>query len=253
MRTLIDSGRSSAGVVGSVGRIDHQQFDGNLGNGQARFSHNFGFAQVNLSGGGLWTNNNTFGGDAVLRGAYAVPEIITKIPKTSIHITATGLYSPGEVNPDVNTLGGRIRADWLDAWKILNTTFTPYGSYTYIHTAVAGFTDKSSPFFWNKHSDEVNTARYGLDAIIGVTSRINVLARLEGAHRFEGHSNNVTGQYLSGPSLSFPGIAYKQDWLRGAVGVEGKVGKSFIGVLLNATSQGPVTSYWLTASYRAAF
>jgi hypothetical protein len=253
MRTLLASGQSSAGAIGSIGRNDHQGLNGGLGNGQLRFAHNFGFAQFNLSAGGLWGNNDTFRGDTILRGAYVIPEVISKIPQTTIHVTATGIYSPGEVNPDVSTLGGRIRADWLDAFKILNTVFTPYASYTYIHTSIARFTDKSQSFFWDQQSDQVNTARYGMDAVIGVTSRVNLLARIEGSHRFESHSNNVTGHNLSNQGVSFAGVAYKQDWIRGGVGVEGRLGNNFIGLMLNATSQGPVTSYWLTTSYRAAF
>lgn len=92
-----------------------------------------------------------------------------------------------------------------------------------------------------------------MDAVIGVTPKMNFLARVEGSHRFESHSNNITGRNLSNQSFDLPGLAYKQDWVRGAGGVEGRLGKSFIGLLLNATSQGPVTSYWLTTSYRAAF
>lgn len=260
MQTLLSPGQSSAGAVGSVGRIDHQRFDANLGNGQARFSHNFGFAQVNLSGGGLWTNNNdTFRGDATLQGAYAVPEVIFKIPKSSIHVTATGLYSPGKINPDVSTLGGRLRADWLDAVKVRNAAFTPYASYAYIHSSIASFQDSIHPLpvSWDHHADQVNTARYGIDAVIGVTPKINLLARIEGSHRFESHTNNTTGR-ITGVvppiDLNLPGIAYKQDWVRGAVGLESKIGKRhFFGILLNATSQGPVTSYWLTTNYRAAF
>ncbi|WON73530.1 autotransporter domain-containing protein [Nitrosospira sp. Is2] len=254
MRTLLSPGQSSVGAVGSGGRNDHQGINGNLGNGQMRFAHNFGFAQFNVSAGGLWGgNNDAFRGDTTIRGAFVIPEVITKIPGTTVHITATGLYSPGEVNPDVSTLGGRVRADWLDAVKISKTGFTPYASYTYIHTSIKGFMDKTTPFYWDQHSDEVNTARYGLDAVIGVTKRINLLGRIEGAHRFEAHSNNITGRDMNGAGFSFAGLAYKQDWVRGAVGIEGKLGKNFVGVLLNATSQGPVTSYWATASYRAAF
>jgi hypothetical protein len=256
MRTLLAPGQSSVGTVGTAGRNDHEGFSGNLGSGQLRFAHNFGFAQFNVSGGGLWNNNDTFKGDTTLRGAYVVPEVITKIPQTTIHLTATGIYSPGQVNPDISTLGGRVRLDWLDAIKIHKTAFTPYASYTYIHTTVASFMDKSVPFLWDNHSEQVNTGRYGLDAVIGVTARINLLARVEGSHRFESHSSATSGQIIGGmtpTNLNFSGQVFKQDWMRGAVGVEGKLGKHFVGLLLNATSQGPVTGYWVTASYRAAF
>lgn len=256
MRTLIPVGQSSVGAIGTAGRNDHQGFSGNIGNGQLRFAHNFGFAQFNVSGGGLWNNNDTFKGDTTLRGAYVVPEIIAKIPRTMIHVTATGLYSPGEVNPDVTTAGGRLRMDWLDAFKIHKTAFTPYASYTYLHTNVASFMNKSVPFLWDSHSEQVNTARYGLDAVIGLTERVNFLARIEGSHRFESHSNNTGGQttaLVSGINLNFAGQAFKQDWMRGAVGMEYKWRKHFVGALLNATTQGPVASYWVTASYRAAF
>lgn len=254
MRTLVARGQSSIGATGSVGRNDHQGFNGNLGNGQLRFSHNFGFAQLNLSSGGLLNpNNDTFKGDATLHGAYVIPEIIAKIPQTPVHATLTGLYSAGEVNPNVTTAGGRLRFDWLDALKIGKTAFTPYTSYTFIYTGVASYLQNAGvPILWDNHSDHVDTARYGLDAVYGLTTRINLLARVEGSHRFEDRTSNVTGQ-RAGINLDLPGQTYKTDWMRGAVGVEGKVGKHFVGVLLNATSQGPVTSYWLTANYRAAF
>lgn len=105
MRTLLAPGQSSAGAVGSIGRNDHQGLNGGLGNGQLRFAHNFGFAQFNISAGGLWGgNNDAFRGDTILTGAYVIPEIIAKIPRTSIYLTATGVYSPGQVNPNVSTL-----------------------------------------------------------------------------------------------------------------------------------------------------
>lgn len=274
MRTLLEAGESSVEVTGNLGRNDHQGLKGNFGTGQVRFAYNLGFAQFNLAAGGIWSDNtalrtssiivntsdpngalgqsppipNTYKTATTLHGAYVTPEIIARVPGTPLHVTLTGLYFPGEINPSVTTLGGRVRADWVNAFKIGKASFTPYGSYTYVHTKVGRFLEKT--VLWDKDSDHVNLVRYGIDAVYRLHPKINLLTRIEGAHRFEGNSSNV--QLLNGSGEGI-GQAYTQDWVRGGVGVEGKLGKSLAGIMLNATSQGPVTSYWLSISYKPTF
>ncbi|SEN54468.1 hypothetical protein SAMN05216404_105112 [Nitrosospira multiformis] len=276
MRTLLEPGATSFEVTGNLGRNDHQGLKGNFGNGQVRFAYNLGFAQFNLAAGGIWSDNtalrtssirvtnpnpdiggtltfpNTYKTATTLHGAYVTPEIIARVPGTPLHVTLTGLYFPGEINPNVTTLGGRVRADWLNAFKIGKASFTPYGSYTYVHTKVGRFLEKT--VLWDKDSDHVNLVRYGIDAVYRLHPKINLLTRIEGAHRFEGNSNNDQGlnEGVMG-GIQGLGQAYTQDWVRGGVGVEGKLGKSLAGIMLNATSQGPVTSYWLSISYKPTF
>lgn len=81
------------------------------------------------------------------------------------------------------------------------------------------------------------------------------MGTLEGVHRFEKTSSNVSGEVLGvgGFTFDFPGQSYDQDWLRVGLGAETKIGGGVASLMLNATTVGEIPNAWLAVRYQATF
>jgi hypothetical protein len=54
-------------------------------------------------------------------------------------------------------------------------------------------------------------------------------------------------------AFDLPGARYQRNWVRGGIGIGGKIGNGNASLMLNASTKGEAASYWLAASYRIAF
>lgn len=147
--------------------------------------------------------------------------------------------------------------DWLDAFALGATQFTPYMSHTYLQTKTDGYTESggSFPVTWDSSKDRTNISRLGLDAVHPVNAKIVLLGRIEGAHRYEEQGSRVKGEILGdgGYSFNLPGMKYRQDWLRMGTGAEASLGTGVASVMLNATTEGGNPDYWINAGYEIKF
>ena len=99
----------------------------------------------------------------------------------------------------------------------------------------------------------IRDRRIGVDLVSPLKANLNMLWRLEQAYRFERQATNATGQILGLSGFQLPGQNYRPNWMRAAVGIEGKLGEGTGSLMLNATNQGGSPAYWLAASYRVDF
>ncbi|HUH60972.1 MAG TPA: autotransporter domain-containing protein [Candidimonas sp.] len=274
MRGLLPPGRYAVWVGGDAGRQNSGRYDADQGIAE------FGFAkslnsnlQFNIALGHNYRREHTGMGDTTtLRSTYVLPELTYKLPDTSLYATVSGYYSDGDMEikrtylnagtpvqsrgkPNVSTAGARLRVDWLDAASWGRTAFTPYASLTYMRTHLSGYTERGGgfPARWDSRQEHATTARVGLDAVHPLNDRVNLLGRLEAAHRFESEGAQAKGQVIGLYGFALDGQRDKRNWLRAGLGLESKLLDGVGAVMLNASTQGGASSYWINASYRWVF
>jgi probable HAF family extracellular repeat protein len=274
MRGLLPLGRYSVWVGGDVGRQNSNPYDANQGIAE------FGFAksltanlQFSIALGHNYRREHTGLGDTTtMRSTYVLPELTYKLPDTSLYATVSGYYSDGSMEikrtylnagtsaqsqgkPNVSTAGARLRIDWLKAANWGRTAFTPYASLTYMQTRLDGYIEQGGgfPVQWDSRREHATTARVGVDAVYLLNERVNVLGRLEAAHRFENKGAQAQGQVIGLYDFALDGQRDKRNWLRAGLGLESKLLGGVGAVMLNATTQGGESSYWVNASYRWVF
>lgn len=274
MRGLLPLGRYSVWVGGDAGRQNNDQYDAKQGIAE------FGFAksltanlQLGVALGHNYRREDTGLGDTTtLRSTYVLPELTYKLPDTSLYATVSGYYSDGDMEirrtylnagtsaesqgkPGVTTAGARLRVDWLNAASWKRTAFTPYASLTYFQTRLDGYSEQGGgfPVQWDSRREHATTARVGVDAVHPLNDKVNVLGRLEAAHRFEREGAQARGQVIGLYDFALDGQRDKRNWLRAGLGLESKLLGGVGAVMLNATTQGGESSYWINASYRWVF
>jgi hypothetical protein len=63
-------------------------------------------------------------------------------------------------------------------------------------------------------------------------------------------SDGARGELLGLSTFELPGQAYRQDWVRAAIGAEAALGGGVGSVMLNGTSEGGDADYWLALNYK---
>lgn len=276
MRSLLSERQSSVWAYGDLAGNTHADYDGRSTVGEVGFGVGLSQSvQVNMAIGRAWSRQDGMHqSESTVKGVYFLPELIVRIPHTSIHATASLMYNDGDADiqrgylnagvatasqgdTDVRTYGGRLRFDWLNALDLGKTAFTPYVSQTHLVSKMDGYTEAASafPVHWKASSDRTSTSRIGLDAVHTVNARLTLLGRVEGAHRHEDHGSAVEGEILGagGTAFNLEGRSYKQQWIRTGAGLEALLGKGTATLMLNGTTEGEDASYWLTAGYQIRF
>jgi len=115
-----------------------------------------------------------------------------------------------------------------------------------------GYTETGGgfPVRWDNRTERATTGRVGMDAVHTHSPTVILLARLEGVHRFDGGSDSARGELPGLSTFDLPGQAYRQNWLRAAVGAEAALGGGVGSVMLNGTSEGGDADYWLALNYK---
>ncbi|MBF7142626.1 MULTISPECIES: autotransporter domain-containing protein [Pseudomonas] len=276
MRHRLEAGKQRAWVSGDIGRHSHNAYEGDAGVGEIGYGVGVTDGlQFNMAFGLTGSQQKgSNGSDIKVRGVYALPEMIARLPDTSLYVTLSGLYNHGTSDidrgyrnagvqrassGDANTTswGSRVRVDWLDAFEVGATRFTPYVSHTYLHTALDHYTESGGgfPVAWEGNNSRTNTSRAGLDAVHSVNQRLTLLGRVETAKRYEPRGPAVKGKLLGagGGAFDLPGTDYAAHWLRAGTGAEVKVGAGVASLMLNATTEGEAPTYWGTVGYELTF
>jgi probable HAF family extracellular repeat protein len=269
MRNLVPEGRYSVWAGGDYGQQDDT--DADQGSVELGVATNVGNGvQLNVALGRSYAEGETgLGGETKLRGTYLMPEAIIKLGALPIYATVSGFYSSGNADidrgyrnagnivqshgeTDVTITGGKLRLDWLDAFTVASTAFTPYTSVGHVEAKFDGYTETGGgfPVRWNDRTERTTTGRLGMDAVHTFSPTVSLLARLEGVRRFDDKSDGASGELLGLSTFELPGQAYRQSWVRAAVGAEAALGGGVGSVMLNGTSEGGDADYWLALNYK---
>ena len=244
-------------LAGDWGRDDHGQRDGDLGLAEVGAGQNFGAVQINVAVGRTWAQQNqTLGGRTRSDGAYVLAQALVPI-SGSLWATFSGFGHWGEADfkrgyrnagvldyskgtSDVDTWGARARVDWDHAFALAATELTPYVDLAYSEAKLAGYSESGGGFAarYDGRKDKATELRLGLNASKPIDGGWNLLGTLEAVHRFEKQGGRTSGEVIGLFSFDFAGPDFKQDWLRGGVGVEGMLATGRASLMLNATTQG---------------
>lgn len=269
MRNLVPEGRYSVWAGGDYG----QESDDNADQGslEVGVATNIGNGvQVNVALGRSYSESDTgLTGTTKLRGTYLMPEAVIKLDDLPLYVTVSGFYSQGNADidrgyrnagnvvrsageTDVTIVGGKLRLDWLNAFTVASTAFTPYTSVGHVEAKFDGYTETGGgfPVRWDDRTERTTTGRVGMDAVHTLSPTVSLLARLEGVHRFDNKSDGASGELLGLSTFELPGQAYRQSWVRAAVGAEAALGGGVGSVMLNGTSEGGDADYWLAVNYK---
>lgn len=266
-------GRFTAWAAGDLGSDDHGSRDGSLGVAEAGGGYNFGLAQANLAVGKTVGHQNTFlDGDTDFDGVYLITDLIVPIPGTPLIGTLTAFHQWGNLDSnrgylnaglsdysagstDVGTTGGVARLDWADALTVQKFKITPYTKLSLSRTHVDGYTETGGgfPATYDARNDTISELAVGVNTARTLTKRLTLVNTLEGVHRFQGHGSTIDGAVAGVSAFSLPGETYRQDWLRGTVGVDCAVAHGVFSVSLNATTRGEASNLWLASSYQVHF
>lgn len=176
------------------------------------------------------------GGALNMSGQYVLGEVDWQPDGTPLLLSLTGMiggwqadidraYSNGAATAvssgQTNALGGvvRVRADWLEAAVIGNTSINPWASLAFGGLRVNGYSETGGPFpasFAAQHLGHADI-RLGVTAITELSSQTKLSTTLEVAHR-SGTAAAAVGQVDGLFNFSLGGGNYAQTW--GRLGIE---------------------------------
>lgn len=271
----VAAGEKTAWVAGDIGRDDHGRRDGSTGIAEVGGGYNFGPAQLNLTVGKTWGNQHLAdSGKLDADGQFITAEGIIPISESRGLFATVGAYGHwGKVDirrgylnsgvqdfsnasPDTRIWGVRARLDWENAFAVKSVEFSPYADLSYTRSRMDGYTetDGGLPARFDSRSDSSTEIRGGVNAAMPIAAtKLNLVANLEAAHRFNNSGSSTSGEVIGLFSFKLPGQNYQSTWLKGGVGMEGVLGKGKASLMLNATTKSSMPNAWLAASYQLTF
>lgn len=181
------------------------------------------------------------GGSSRLNGQYLLGEVDWQPDGTPLLLSLTGMlggwqadihrgYSNGAVTAysdgSTGITGGvvRLRADWLGAATLGNTTINPWVSLAHGALHVQGFTESGGPFPARFDAQTLTSTdfRAGVTAETAISSQTTLSTTFEVAHRSGGApaaAGNVIGLF----DFSLGGGSYAQTWARVGAELDHKV------------------------------
>lgn len=271
---LVAEGEKTAWVAGDIGRDDHGSRSGSTGLAEINAGYNFGPAQVNVTLGQTWANQNlAFGGNLNADGQYVMLEAIAPISKErKLYAVVSGFGHWGDSdvrrgyinggalnsskgNTDTETYGVRARLEWLDAKEIAGVQLSPYADVSYVKSHMDGYTEKNGPTnaTFNSRNDDNTTFRLGFNAMRPISgTHFNLVGNLEAAHATSDDSGSISGA-IAGTAFNVASIKVQDNWVKAGVGAEGTIGKGKGTLMLNGTTSSGLPNAWLAASYQMNF
>lgn len=268
----VAAGRNTVWVAGDWGSDDHGARSGDLGLAELGLGRNFGAVQVNLSLGQTWARQDlALDGRAEVDGTYLVAEALIPVAG-NLWATLGGYGHRGEADlrraylnagvpdastgrPDVTTWGLRARLDWDQAFRMAGAELSPYADLSYGKAEMDAFTESGGgfPARFDARTETATELRVGVNAGLPASRDLRFLGTLEAAHRFEEDGARTSGEIIGLFGFDLDGEHNERDWLRAAVGLEGRLGGGTASLMLNATTKGEVPDYWLAASWQRTF
>ncbi len=213
-----------------------------------------------------------FGGSNSLAGQYVVGEVDWQPDGTPLLLSLTGMlggwqanihrgYSNGATTAysDGQTqLGGgviRMRADWLEAATIGNTTINPWASVAVGRMDAAGYVESGGPFpaRFDGQSLVSHEVRLGLTAVTEFSDTTTLSTTLEVAHR-SGTAPAAKGNVVGLFDFSFGGGQQSQTWARIGADLDHQIGDdATISLSLNAATSGQDASVGGSVGVKAVF
>jgi hypothetical protein len=274
----VQDGQSTFWASGDLGRDDHGNRDGDIGLAEIGYGHNFGFLQMDLSIGKTGSEQHyAYNGNTKGETTFILAESL--IPVTRQLWMTLGCYgSQGDLknhrkylvsdivessygNPDVNLWGMRARLDIENAIRLSKVDIAPYVDFSYSDIRVCSFSEAggSLPLTFDKYSQSSTDLMLGCNATLPVSNKWSLVGTLEGAHRFETRAaNSISTDMFSGSSFIVEGAVFKQNWLRAALALDGKLLKNdkteyTTSLTFNITTEGEAPSCWVAANFQVAF
>jgi probable HAF family extracellular repeat protein len=212
------------------------------------------------------------GGSMNMTGQYVLGEADWQPDGTPLLLSVTGMlggwnaridraYSNGAdtaiSNGNTNAFGGvvRMRADWLEAAVIGNTSINPYASIAFGALHVDGYQESGGPFPARFDAQTYNHAdlRLGVTAVTELSTETKLSTTLEVAHR-TGRATAASGAVDGLFNFALGGGQYGQTWVRGGLELDHKITE---GVALSGSvhlaSNGRDPSLALSAGLKGAF
>lgn len=273
MRNRLDAGRQYLQISTDGGYDKSDASNGGLVITDLTYAYGFeGGITARIAAGGLYTDQNLeAGGDFNQKGWFISPEVT--VPVTgALYATVSGYYSSSSLNidrgylnggaldysqgkTDVDSWAARVRFDWLDAFKLQDTSMTPYTSLTYAHSRMDAYTETGGgfPARFDESTDHATVWRLGVDGVTPLNDQFRVLTRGEVAYRFEDKTAGTTGEIIGLSGFSFDGQDTDRVWLRGGVGAEFDVAGGTATFMLNASTQGNDPSLWVKTAWKVSF
>jgi hypothetical protein len=271
-------GQNTFWVSGDLGRDDHGSRDGDIGLAEIGTGHNFGFLQMNLSIGKTGSEQHyTYNGNTRGETTFILAESLIPVSR-QLWMTLGGYGSWGDLknhrnyllgttvessygNPDVNLWGMRARLDIENAIRLSTVDMAPYVDFSYSNIHVDSFSEAGGilPVTFDKYHQSSTDLRLGCNASLPVSSNWSLVGTLEGTHRFETRAaNSISTDMISGYRFITDGAVFKQNWLRAALALDGKVLKNdkvdcTTSLTFNITTEGEAPSCWAAANFQVAF
>lgn len=273
MRDLLKTGQRSIWGTVDTGYDNSDASDGGLVLGD--FGFGYGIADgitARISAGGTYTDQDLdAGGDFQHKGWYVSPEVSANIAG-DIYLTVGGYYSRGKLDikrgylngsamdysygdTDTETWAGKIRVDWLNAFTLGDSAFTPYAALSRANTKSDAYTETggSFPAIYDESEDHSTIARVGIDLVHTLTDDIRLLGRAEADYRFEKETTGTSGEIIGISSFDLEGQDVKQFWVRAGIGAEFDVGGGTASLMVNATTEGDDPNVWVRSGWKVNF
>ncbi len=271
----VRSGESCAWIAGDWGVDNHQQRDGDVALGEIGLCYNFGAVQTNLSLGKTRSRQDlTEGGRLELDTHYAYLEALAPVfPVGEGHLwLVAGVlgqwgdfdsrrdYSGGSRDhsfgeTDTRSWSTRLRLELTDVLHTPTIDINPYLDWKYHNARVDQYVESGGgfPASYDEREDQFSELALGVNGKFRIGSGASLIGLLEAGHRYGNHPTTVSGDIVGITGFSYTIDALDDDWVRGGVGIEAKLGHGIGKVMLNGTSDGGVPSAWLAMSYQHVF
>lgn len=212
------------------------------------------------------------GGSSRLTGQYVLSEIDWQPNGTPLLVSLTGMlgswqadidraYSNGGAvaisSGETQVTGGvvRLRADWLGAAQLGNTSINPYVSASLGHLHVDGYSESGGPFPASFDAQDLThgEVRLGVTAITELSAQTKLSSTFEVAHR-SGTAAAAVGQVDGLFGFSLGGGSYGQTWLRAGLELDHKINDQLsLSGSVHAASYGRDPSVAVSAGIKGAF